>query len=970
MRHRARLLLAAAMAAFSAAFVSWPCQATDRTWQVSSGDWSTPTAWFPPGVPTNSDNLLITGGGTVNVTTSADTCANLTVGGTGSGTVRLVAGGGLTTSASEYIGNSSPGLFTQTGGTHSVAAFIYLSNGSGSSSYSLSGGSLSVFRVFAGYSGSGSFNHSGGTNTANDISVGFTSGINGSYNLSGNGVLSAQTENVGLSGTGSFTQSGGTNSAAQYIILGDGVTGYGTYNLSGGSLYAPIDYVGDFAGGSFTQSGGTNNVTNMLNLGNNSGVSGSYALNGGLLVVGSGGISQGSGSASFSTGGGTLQAGSSFTTSVPIQLTGLGTFDTSGNSLTLSGNLSGATGSLLKLGAGTLAITGSNTYTGGVTIRGGVVQVTSGLLPASNESISSAAIVQSGGTHQVASNFYLGFTFNANASYSLSGGSLQAPYQYVGYNSNGVFTQTGGTNNAAIDCELGYLLTSGTYALSGSGVLTTLNLLVGGQGNGSFIQSGGSVSTNLMYVGSSSGVTGVYNLSGGSIAAVNELVGYSTSGTFTQSAGINVNSTELDVGYSAGGLGIYNLNGGSLVAANDYVGSASGSGSFLQSGGTNTVAGGLVLAKSADTTGTYKLNGGLLVVGSGGITQGTGAAAFQFGSGTLRAAVGFSSSVPMLLTGASVVDTNGNTVAVAGLLSGSGSLVKKGTGLLALTASNTFAGGLVIGGGTVSSVYSLPGAITFTNDPVLQAASAAFSINGNVVIDPNAIAVIDTNGFAVTASGGISGPGDLVKTGPGTLILASPNTFSGETFVSQGTLQVNDAAALQNSSVIVNVDGGLQFNASPVGGGTISLAGLSGSNSVSLTSNGVPIVLSVGGNNSDTTFSGALTDGGTLAKAGTGSLFLSGTSLWTGGLTLDPGIVAINSDFALGAVPPSPTNNIRFVANATFQARNTVNLAANRNISIVPSTTASFDASSGTFTIAGVISGAARWPRSARGRLC
>ena len=61
------------------------------------------------------------------------------------------------------------------------------------------------------------------------------------------------------------------------------------------------------------------------------GVSGTYTLNGGTLIVSA--MSGGSGTAAFNFGGGTLQANGSFTTTLPMTLTGSGgnaTVDTAG----------------------------------------------------------------------------------------------------------------------------------------------------------------------------------------------------------------------------------------------------------------------------------------------------------------------------------------------------------------------------------------------------------------------------------------------------------------------------------------------------------------------------------------------------------------------------------------------------------------------------------------------------------------
>ena len=56
-------------------------------------------------------------------------------------------------------------------------------------------------------------------------------------------------------------------------------------------------------------------------------------------------------------------------------------------------------------------------------------------------------------------------------------------------------------------------------------------------------------------------------------------------------------------------------------------------------------------------------------------------------------------------------------------------------------------------------------------------------------------ATIDTAGYTVTLSGSLSGPGGLTKTDSGTLILAVANTYSGDTTISGGTLQLNNAQA-------------------------------------------------------------------------------------------------------------------------------------------------------------------------------
>jgi autotransporter-associated beta strand protein len=55
-----------------------------------------------------------------------------------------------------------------------------------------------------------------------------------------------------------------------------------------------------------------------------------------------------------------------------------------------------------------------------------------------------------------------------------------------------------------------------------------------------------------------------------------------------------------------------------------------------------------------------------------------------------------------------------------------------------------------------------------------------------------------------------------------------------------------------------------------------------------------PIALTVGGNNSSTTYAGVLSGGGSLIKAGSGALTLSGTNTYTGATTVAAGQLTVN----------------------------------------------------------------------------
>ena len=133
-------------------------------------------------------------------------------------------------------------------------------------------------------------------------------------------------------------------------------------------------YVGYSGTGTFTQSGGIDTVSS-LSLGYCSGSSGTFNLNGGMLIVSA--ISGGSGTAALNFNGGTLEAGTTLSTSVPINLTtsgGNGTINTAGYAVTLSGPLSGP-GGLIKTDSGTLTLSAANTYGGPTLVSGGTLNL-------------------------------------------------------------------------------------------------------------------------------------------------------------------------------------------------------------------------------------------------------------------------------------------------------------------------------------------------------------------------------------------------------------------------------------------------------------------------------------------------------------------------------------------------------------------------------------------------------------------
>jgi autotransporter-associated beta strand protein len=214
---------------------------------------------------------------------------------------------------------------------------------------------------------------------------------------------------------------------------------------------------------------------------------------------------------------------------------------------------------------------------------------------------------------------------------------------------------------------------------------------------------------------------------------------------------------------------------------------------------------------------------------------------------------------------------------------------------------NAAADSLTVGGTTAgSTVQFLPGGTLVVTNSVVIGAGGTLRFSGGELSTVNTAQLQDNgtilfDGPAPEFLGGdVFGTGKLVVNMTGDFIVSGNQTYSGETLIMSGIFEANSATALSpNSAFTVN-------STLDLGGFDGTIGSLSGSGTV--LNNGAKIsTLSVGKDNTSTTFSGILANGTSvlqLTKIGTGTLTLTGANTYTGTTTIDAGSLIVDGSIA------------------------------------------------------------------------
>ena len=380
-------------------------------------------------------------------------------------------------------------------------------------------------------------------------------------------------------------------------------------------------------------------------------------------------------------------------------------------------------------------------------------------------------------------------------------------------------------------------------------------------------------------------------------------------------------------------------NGGSIANAGDTVGTAlalTGSNTFMIGAGHNLTVAGAISGGGSLQVRASNDSGYLYLTNSNSYSGGTTITSGLVQNG-LRSS--FTDSYSNAFGTGNIVVSGSGTVAVRNNSTLANNFTIGGDGALSGTASQ----GAIRGSfGTNSQTATISGSVGLSADAsIVTAASASGTqsklvLSGPVDLGSNTLTLrpaLASGGTSsavsipIEISGVISGAGSVVVAGDplSSVLLSGSNTFFGGSTISAGTLRAGSGSALGTGAVAVN-GGTLDLN-----GQSLQVGALSGSSSGLITS-------TVGGNavlttsvSSTSTYEGNITNGTgvvSLAKTGTGSLYLTGSSSYTGGTTVTSGVLQnglrnsttdyFNNAFGTGGVVVSGSGTVAVRNNSTL----------------------------------------------------
>ena len=782
----------------------------------------------------------------------------------GTGSLTLSAAntysGATTVSAGKLVASNSAALGSALAGT-SVAsgATLEIDNlGIGTEPLSLSGLGLGGGGALL---GSGANAAAGGT-----VSLLADSRIVSSGALALSGVVSGGFA-LDKAGAGSLTLS----AANSYS---------GATTVSAGTLVAShASALGTAAGGTSVASGATLEVNNV-NLGNEA-----------LSLAGTGVAGVG---ALVGTGA-NAAAGGAISLTADSRIGGAG-------ALLLSGPVSGGF-ALDKAGAGSLGLSGANSYSGATT-------VTAGTLVAGHATalgtVAGGTTVLAGATLEI-NNVNLG-----NEALSLAGDGLSGVGALVGRGTAAL----GGAVTLAADASVGVpgsLVLAGAIGQSGGArALTkidtgTLTLT----GNGSYAGGTTVAAGTLAVSGAGAAGTGTIAVGGQSLQIDNgatvlnavTLAGGSISNSAGQGTLAGLTTLSADSLLQSSGVGASLVVTGAITGT----GALTTQGGFISLLGNNSYSGATRVA-----AGTLTLQNGQAVPDGSALTLANGTALTLVSNETIGSLAGAATGGTQVQLGNHVLSTGADNSATTfgGVIGGvGGQLVKQGSGNFTLEGTGSYSGGTSVAAGTLTlntaqavagtgtiavggNRLNLDNGAVATNAVTLAGGTlgnvaGAGSLTGPLTLAANALLDSSASGTGLAVSGAISGNGGLTVQA-GQVTLSGANTYGGNTAVATGELRLQGGAALPDGSAVTLADGAVLTLL-----GNETIGSLSGVGAPSARVHLDSFALTTGGNGGSTRFDGVLDGvGGQLSKTGGGSFTLSGANTYSGATRVLGGTLA------------------------------------------------------------------------------
>jgi fibronectin-binding autotransporter adhesin len=538
------------------------------------------------------------------------------------------------------------------------------------------------------------------------------------------------------------------------------------------------------------------------------------------------------------------------------------TIGSDGTSTTYSGTIVDGAGagplSLMKVGGGTLTLTGTNTYSGGTTISGGVLQLGNGVTAGS---ISGPITVNS----TLAFNQPSSFTFTPTGGINGSGTIVQmgpGTVTLTGPNSsfNGTVTVAAGTlrlqsgsvgtgasiavNDGATLSMFGLSPTSTSLTVAtltlGTSMGSTLGIELAGAG-----PTAPAIATTTLTLHGTTTVnlsnTNVLAWSAGEIPLIS-YVGTQISSGFVIGTLPN-QRTQASIDYSATGLVQLNVTSTGVSYWSGAHSTAWDLGSGINMGGTQNWTNGSsptnfftgdsvvlddkALTTSASSPGSVTLAGPVSpsavtfnnlmlnysLTGNGGIT---GPTSVNIGGGGVVSIATASTYSGGTVLSNGQLNINANGTATSSPI-GTGTLAIGAVNGPSVTIDNTSTASVTL---STNNTQIWNTNFTFGGTQALNLGTGNVQLGGNITVTVNGSHPLTVGGTISDLVGGVSQVYGLTVNGTstGVLSLSGNSTYTGPTIINGGTLQYLDGSSLATSSITVNTGGTLLYTLNQAGG--------------------------------------------------------------------------------------------------------------------------------------------------------